>query len=58
MNIFTQSDLGTTTGETVTVEVGDSLGQRASQHLQLLPADHIMHQVLLGGRGMMELVVL
>lgn len=58
MDIFTQSYLRASTGEAVTVEVGDTPGQRAPQHLKLLPADHITCQVLLEGRGMMGLVSL
>lgn len=58
MDVFTQSHLRASTGEAVTVEVGDSLGHRAAQHLQLLPADHMTRQVLLEGRGMTGLVAL
>lgn len=58
MEIFTQSNLRTSTGEAITVEVSNTSGQRASQHLQLLPTDHITRQVLLGERGMMGLGIL
>lgn len=47
MDYCTHSYLGAPTGKAVTVEVGDGLGQRASQHLKLLPADHMMRQVVL-----------
>ena len=55
--MFTRSYLRASTGEAVTVEVGDTSSQRAAQHLQFLPADHIPCQVLLEGKGMMRLGV-
>lgn len=43
----TFSDLRAPTGEAITVEVSDTPGQRATQHLKLIPADHISCEVLL-----------
>lgn len=57
MNIFTQSYLRASTGEAIAMEVSNTPGQRASQHLQLLPTDHITRQVLLEERGKMGLEI-
>lgn len=51
------SHLRAPTGEAIAVQVGDTPCQRAAQHLQLLPADHVMCQVLLEGREMMGWIV-
>lgn len=57
-HIFKHCYLWAPAGEPITVEVGDTPGQRAPQHLKFLPADHITGQVLLQGRGTMGLVSL
>ncbi len=58
LSAVTWTYLRASTTEAVTVEVGHTPGQRAAQHLQLLPADHMTYQVLLEGRGMMGLAAL
>lgn len=49
-DFFVISNLRASTGEAITVEMCDTSCQRAAQHLQLLPADHVMRQVLLEDR--------